>query len=153
VLESSGLASAKGQARVNIGWSTQPQLLPIHHLLSHWPSPQRLFNIPRTVLPTLTHVRPRNASSGHRPDNSDESFKQNMSSTTKSHEISEIESSGQEYASSVEEGVAGPHPQVARTARTVHVSTPFALSLVRRLAEIKAAAPQKVCAFQPFRYP
>jgi hypothetical protein len=67
-----------------------------------------------------------------------------MSSTTQSNETSDIETSGRENISSAEEEVAGPQPQVAQPARTVHVSTPFALSLVRRLAEIEA---QNVCAF------
>jgi hypothetical protein len=84
------------------------------------------------------------------PDNADEPLEQNMSSTTQSHKVSDIESSGQEYNSSAEEEAAGPQQQVgssAQPARTVHVPTSFALSLVRRLEEIKAAKPQEVCAF------
>ena len=76
-----------------------------------------------------------------------------MSSTIHGHETSEIEPSGQGDALSAEEGVAGPQPQAADPAkpaiRTFHVSTKFALSLLKRLNQLKVAPPQKVCAFQP----
>ena len=72
-----------------------------------------------------------------------------MSSTSQSHENSDIESSEQGGASSAEERVAGQQaadpdqPAI----KTFHVSTKFALSLLRRLNELKVVPPRKVCAF------
>jgi hypothetical protein len=85
--------------------------------------------------------------SGHRPGNSDKPLKQSMSTTTQSNETSDVESPGREDALCAEQGVAGPQPvaQPAEPAvRTFHVSRKFALSLLRRLEQLKVAPPQNV---------